>query len=264
MPRRRAHRRTVRALAAALGLHLAAVARLARAADEIGVAEATLAVAAPGAIEVKATASLPVLSLPVAPGVPVKKGALLAAVDVTKLELELAATRQRLQSLQSEKRRMISSQEVVRGGTNPNASTTSGAADRMMEIVTAEADTARDLLDVQTRLATASIRAPEDGYVVKTLYAVGAKAKRRKPFLIFAPVERTRLTLSLKASEAAALGVGSEALVVSAADPTARFRARVEGAAPGDEGRVALVLRPLELPFVALGVASTVRIAPAP
>lgn len=80
-------------------------------------------VAPPGSEqELKATASLPVTALPAAPAQPVRRGELLVAVDVSKLEKELAEVRENLERTQDEKRERTTGLEVTRvgaGGSQP-------------------------------------------------------------------------------------------------------------------------------------------------
>jgi len=62
----------------------------------------------------QATASLPVTALPAAPSQPVRRGELLVAVDVSKLEKELAEVRKNLERTQDEKRERTTGLEVTR------------------------------------------------------------------------------------------------------------------------------------------------------
>jgi hypothetical protein len=95
---------------------------------------------------------------------------------------------------------------------------------------------------------------------VRYLYAVGAKARKRKPFLEFARLADLRVRLILPASEAARFALGSELTLSAAQDDTRQFRGRVESASPR-EGAVELSIRPLELPFLALGAAEELRLS---
>ena len=227
-----------------------------RAATSIEVAEARLVLPEGKRTEVKSRITSEVTQLVSAEGVPVHEGDVLAEVDLAKLERELEGARRTLQSAQSERRQLVSGQNR---GAPSSGSLTNSTANRITEAEIAEADASRDLLEIQTRLATAAIRAPKDGYVAKHLFAVGAQARKNKLFLYFAEAGTTRLELSLPAEEGTALAPGTKVTVRSAADPAKQFSARVEGVtANGD--RTELRLQPLGLPFLAIGESVALRI----
>jgi multidrug resistance efflux pump len=210
----------------------------------------------------KSELSLPVKALPAPPHQPVAKGTLLVDVDVSKLEKELDGARKSLSRAQAEKRRLA----TERGATSSTPSGQSrdqlSAAQAVSNAQLAEASALSDLSRLQTQISSASLHAPADGYVVQQLYAVGAKIKRRTPLLIFAEAGKTRVEASVPAADAAAFTSGAPVRIASAADPAKAFRGQVESAAPGGDAAdsVALSIRPLELPFLALDTATAVTL----
>ena len=203
----------------------------------------------PGAaLSVPATESLVVLAEPLAAGEPVKQGALLAELDLARLHRELDDTQKSLEELQAERRNHPSIGVTARG---------TSAAESSNDIKVAQATS--ELLDLQGRIARAALRAPEDGYVVRFFYAVGAKAKKRKPFLEFARLADVRLRLSVPAAESAPFPANAEVLLIVGGTNESRFRGRVETATP-EGGEVVLSIRPLELPYLHLGVEESVRL----
>lgn len=197
------------------------------------------------AIPVKATEPLVVLSVPVGAGQPVAQGTLLAEFDLRSLHRAYDDAADELESLKAERR-----QNPPLGGR---------VAPPLNEKDLAIAASASELLDLQSRIAQAAVRAPEDGCVVRYLYAVGAKARKRKPFLEFARLADLRVRLALPAAEAGRFPIGRELELAAVGDDSRRFRGRVESASPRD-GAVELSIRPLELPFLALGVAEELRL----
>jgi hypothetical protein len=224
-----------------------------------------LLVAPPEAVkELKATASLPVTSLPAAPNQPVRLGELLVGVDVSKMEKELAAARKNLESAQDEKRERTTGQEVVRGtasgGGSGGGQGPSGG--RMAELQVAEANAMSELLELQTRITMAPLHAPADGYVVRHLYAVGATTKKRKPLLTFVEAKKLVLEATVPAAQAAPFAAGTEVKVASMIDPAQAFLGRIESATPAGEA-VALRIRPAGLPFLTLGTTTPVTLSAA-
>lgn len=198
-------------------------------------------------VAVKATEPLVVVSIPVPAGMPVSAGALLAELDLKSLQRALEGERRELEELRVQQRNRPA--ESGRGGNVTNSA---------LEL--AIVDGSNSVLALQSRIAQAAVRAPEDGYVVRHLYEVGAKAKKRKPFLEFARLADLRLEIAVPAPEADRYPTGSDVQVTAAADPSRRFRGRVESATPGT-GHVALSIRPVELPFLRLDVAEDLRLS---
>lgn len=198
-----------------------------------------------------AAVTLPVVALPVAPGEPVAKGTVLVELKLEKIERELRQLQKDLRTIQAEKRNQASNKEVQRGG----GSTLFQGPSRGVEtdLAIQEADAMRDMLEVQTKLSIAEPRASEDGYLVRSFYAPGAEAKRRKPLVSFVAATQTALKVTLEEGVAADFPPGAEVTVTSGADAAQRFRAKVvSAAASAAGGGAALELRPLELPFLAL------------
>lgn len=246
----------------ALTLTAAVGALLAPAAHAVA-AEARL-VAPPGSeAELKSAISLEVRALPAAPNQPVAKGAFLVQMDLTKLQKELEGEQKTLASAQEEKRRLA----VQRGATSSTPASNSrvdmqnaqNVSDAQME----ESNAISDIARLQTELATADLRAPADGYVVRQLFAVGAKAKKRKPLVVFVEAQKAVLELSLPAAEAAPFVTGAAVRVADAANAARSFRGKVLSADPAGDS-VALRIQPLELPFLALASAATVNLSLAP
>ena len=69
----------------------------------------------------------------------------------------------------------------------------------------------------------------------------------------------TRVRLNISGPEVQSFRVGDEVTFAAASDDSRRFRGRVESASQR-EGVVELSIRPLELPFLALGVAEELRL----
>lgn len=206
----------------------------------------------PGATTtLKSVETLPVRGVAVAAGEPVRKGVVLLEMDLSKLQRELDETSKELRLLQDEARRRISGRE-------------NRSASEAVELAMRQADAQRDLVTIQTSLSTALPRAPEDGFVVRYFYAVGAEAKRRKPILEFIAAGKTTLALALSpaaaAGAAATMPPGTRVVVFGADDPQRRFRATVETSTRAADGGVALTLRPLELSFLALDRPATVSL----
>lgn len=201
----------------------------------------------------KSELSLPVKALPAPLLQPVAKGALLVEIDVTKLEKELDGTRKTLVRAQAERRRLATERGATSSTPTSQSSAALSAAQAVANAQMAESTAMSDLSRLQTQIATASLHAPADGYVIEQLYAVGAKTKRRKPLLRFAEAAKTVVEAAVPAAEAGPFASGVE-VRIAAADSTKAFRGKVESATlAGDAGEsVALRIRPLELPFLAL------------
>jgi hypothetical protein len=197
-----------------------------------------------------AVVTLPVDSLPTAPGEPVRKGAILVEMKVEKLDRELSARQKYLRAIQEEKRFLASNKQGARGGGTPLFS----GPDNSQEAVLAmkEVDAMRDLLEVQTRLSTASPRAPADGYLIRAFVAVGADAKRRKPLVSFVPADKTSLAVTLPEGTPADFPPGTNVTVRSPEDDRLSLRGVVTGTTGSAAGGLELTIRPLELPFLAL------------
>ena len=233
----------------ALGLLLAHAASGEPAGAAVGVAR--LAVPTGAETVLKVAASLPVRSLPAAPGAPVSKGALLVEMDVRSLERAVGEARDRLAEEQHKSRGQSSTRRPAsRSNTN------------QLIVNPDEMAAMSDLMELQTRLSTASPRAPEDGYVLQNFYAVGAQAKRRKPLVSFVAATRTRLRIIFADDLAATYAPGSEVAVISSEDGALRFRCAVVQHSVRKAGGTELELRPLELPFLTLDRPATVTVAP--
>lgn len=243
---------------------LAACALVLPAAAAHAVAAEARLVAPPGSeTELKATVSLEVRALPAALNQPVAKGAFLVQMDLTKLQKELEGEQKTLASAQEEKRRLA----VQRGATSSSPASNSRVdmqnAQNVSDAQMAESNAISDIARLQSELSTADLRAPADGYVVRQLFAVGAKSKKRKPLVAFVEAQKAVLEVSLPAAEAAPFAAGATVRVADAGDAARAFRGKVLSAAPSGEA-VALRIQPLELPFLALASAATVNLSPAP
>ncbi len=241
----------------------AAVAALAAPAARAVAVDARL-VAPPGSeAELKSTISLEVRALPAALNQPVAKGALLVQMDLTKLQKELEGEQKTLASAQEEKRRLA----VQRGATSSSPASNSRVdmqnAQNVSDAQMAESNAISDIARLQSELATADLRAPEDGYVVRQLFAVGAKAKKRKPLVVFVEAKKAVLEATVPAAEAAPFAAGATVRVADAGNPARAFRGKVLAATPAGE-TVALRIQPLELPFLALDAAASVQLSAAP
>ncbi len=221
-------------------------------------------VAPPGSeAELKAAISLEVRALPAALHQPVAKGAMLVEMDLTKLQKELEGEQKTLASAQEEKRRLA----VQRGATSSTPASNSrvdmqnaqNVSDAQME----ESNAISDIARLQSELSTADLRAPADGYVLRQLYAVGAKAKKRKPLVVFVEAGKAVLEASVPAAEAGPFTAGAAVRVADAGNAARAFRGKVLSAEPAGES-VALRIQPLELPFLALDTAASVNLSAAP
>ena len=210
---------------------------------------------------IESAVGLPVLAV-AEPNLPVKKSAVLAQLDKEDLERELDATRKQLASAQAEKRRLA----VDRGATSSSPSSNDRTALRnAQEVSTAESAEQQALSEITTlttRIAQSLVRAPEDGYLVKSLYQVGAKTKKRKPFLIFAEASRVLVEAKVPAAQAAPFTPGATVRLSSTAGDGRTFQAKVLAATPEGDS-VTLKLQPLELPLFPLGSTNRLALSPA-
>lgn len=206
---------------------------------------------------VAAKVSLPVSVLAAAAGTPAPKDSILVVMEKDELQRELKLRLEELDAVRSEMRFRTSNREVRGGGggttpfSRPDNSIDTNLAMR-------EADLTRDLLEVQTKLSLADVRALDDGYVVRHLVPVGVTAKKRKPVLSFVRSADTEVLLEVQGGEHRA----GEALLVTSVASGSRFHATVAKATPTGAGSE-LVLRPQELPFLSVGVPEAVIVSAA-
>lgn len=235
---------------------LASCSSIAARAQEATATSATLVAPAESVEIITSVVTLPISSLPVAAGTPVVKATVLIETDKRRLQKELKGVQDELDAVQEKKRFLASNKEVRRGG----GSTLFSGPDVSMEtdLALREADLMRDLLDIQTKLSTADLRAPRDGYVVEHFVASGAQAKKRKPALSFVGADQTRVRVSVSGT---GYLEGDEVVVTGASSPR-HFRAKVLSASQNPSGQ-ALVLQPEELPFLSLDTPAAVVLAKA-
>lgn len=250
-----------RTLPFALMLAAAAVSFPATAVHAVA-AEARL-IAPPGSeTELKSAVSLEVQALPAALLQPVAKGAVLVEMDVQKLQKELEGLRKDLTRAQEEKRELAVQRGATSSSPTSNSRTDMANAQAVSEAQMAESNALSDLARVQSELATADLRAPTDGFVVRQLFAVGAKAKKRKPLVAFVEVQKSVLEAVLPAAEAGPFAAGATIQITDAGNSARGFLGKVLSAAPAGE-TVALRIQPLELPFLALDAAASVNLSAA-
>jgi multidrug resistance efflux pump len=127
----------------------------------------------------------------------------------------------------------------------------------------AESNAISDMARLQSELAIANLRAPADGFVRQQFYAVGAKARKRKPLVSFVEAQKTVLEATVPAAEAGPFAVGSVVRVADAGNAARGFRGRVLAADPAGDA-VALRIQPLDLPFLALDSPASVSLSVAP
>ena len=209
---------------------------------------------------VSATQSLPILNLAVPAGSPTVKDGLVVQVDLTKLQRELVSRQRELSDIQKEQRFRASNKEVRKSSARnfegpPNVFDSN--------LATRESDALSGLLAVQTKLSTAQIRAPEDGYVVEHLLVTGKTTKKRKPAFRFVELSEVRVTVNVDSTEGFEFPPGSEVVVSAVAEPERAFRARVESLVTTSEGGAFFTLEPIELPFLALGDSAPVIVTDA-
>ena len=197
-----------------------------------------LRAAASGVKPVEASESLVVGAIVTPAGTPAIQGQILVTFDTASLQRRLDSQQKELREIQKERR-------------NPNPSDFTWA--------TRETDATRELLELQSRLAAAAVRAPSDGYVVRNRIHPGSKAKRRKAALDFVEISATRLTVTLVPESSPAF-VPGEIVAVGRPGGGQSFRARVDTVERSFGSGAALSLTPLELPFLSLDVAETVAL----
>jgi multidrug resistance efflux pump len=221
-------------------------------------------VAPPGAeTELRPRATLPIARLVADLDRPLAAGALLVELDTGELERQLAAAQYRLESLQTRKRNRGSAGEGGgtagrAGGRGASAPQGPGSLEGAEEMAALGA-----VASLQGRIVDAPLRAPAAGYVVRYLQRAGERTRKRTPLALFVAAARTRLELELPAAAAATLRIDEVVRVTAAVEPSRSFRARIARAAPPAGGTVALVLAPLELPFLSLGEPAPVVLVPA-
>lgn len=215
--------------------------------------EARLVVPPGSETELKSALSTAVQALPAPVNQPLPKGTLLIEMDLRKVQKEFDALTKDLARAQAERRRLANE----RGATSSTPASTNrvdmGNAQAVADAQFAEATAMSDLTRAQTELATANLRAPADGYVVRQLYAVGAKAKRRKPILVFVEAQKTAVEVAVPAAEAGPFAVGRAVRIADAGNPSRGFRGRVLSLDPAGDS-VAIRIQPLELPYLAVEV----------
>ena len=248
------------AVSAALSGGAAAFA--AEAAGAIGI-EARLVAPAGSESELKSALTLPVRALPTAINQPAPKGAVLVEMDVAKLQKELEGLRKDLTRAQNRKRELASSRGATSSSPSSNSRADMQNASEVSEAQMEEANAISDLARVQTELATANLLAPDDGYVRRNLFAVGATAKKRKPLATFVEAKKTVVETAVPAAAAAAFAVGATVRIADATNSAVGFRGKVLAATPEGE-TVALRIQPLELPFQALDSTASARLSLAP
>ena len=220
-------------------------------------AEAVATLTVPGDSEavLSSIVSLPVAAIRVASGTPVAKEAILVEMNKEKLQRELEGLKKELEHVKSEQRYRASERDL--GGAGAGSTMFGGGGNSIQaNLAMAEGDLTRDMLEVQTKLATADVRAPQDGYVVKHFLAAGAPARKRKPALTFVEARKTRVQVSVGGGEYRP----GELVVVASADSSSRFRATVAESSPTPAG-LSLLLQPEELPFLSLGAPTEVTVS---
>ena len=222
--------------------------------------DARLSLPAGAETTLKSPSSLPVETLDAALSQPVAKDAILLQLDRAKLQKDLDNARKELERAQKEKRRLASER---RGATSSPSSQDPAALRAAQEIGYVEAAEQRamsDLATLQTELAESTVRAPDDGFVYKQLFAVGAKTKKRKPLLLFAEAGKTVIEISLPAADALPFTPGTNVRLSALSGEVMSFTGRVLSATPSGD-RVELRLQPTELPFFALGSSARVQLS---
>lgn len=194
-----------------------------------------------GANQVVATESLTVREIAVPSGAPAANGQELVRFDTESLDRRLESKQAELTAIQRERR-------------NPNPSDYTWAL--------RESDAMRELSELQERLASAPVRAPSDGYVVRTIVHPGGKAKRRKPVLDFVELPGTRVAVEVESAASVDFSPG-EILIIEQPQGERSFRARVERVdliKRDESGGVTVVLVPLDLPFLRLDMPEAITI----
>ncbi len=244
-------------------LSTAVVLALAASAGHAVTIDARLVAPAGSEVELKSTLSLEVQALPATLLQPVAKGAVLVEMDVTKVQKELDGQRKTLASAQEERRRLATQRGATSSTPASNSRVDMSNAQAVADAQMAESNAISDLARLQSELATANLRAPADGYVVKQLFAVGAKAKKRKPLVVFVEAQKAVLEAAVPAAEAVPFTAGATVLIQDAANPARAFRGKILSATPSGE-TVELRIQPLVLPFLALDATLQVTLSKAP
>lgn len=225
--------------------------------------EARLVVPPGSEAELKSTLSLTVRALPAPLHQPVTKGTLLVEMDVQKLQKELEGQRKTLTRAQAEKRELATQRRATSSTPASSSRADMANAQAVADAQMAEANALSDLARIQTELATADLRAPDDGYVLRQLYAVGAKARRRTPLLVFVAAQKVVVEAAVPAAVAEPFAVGSAVRVADSGNPSRVFRGKILSADPAGDS-VALRIQPLELPFLALEAIASVTLSATP
>jgi multidrug resistance efflux pump len=210
---------------------------------------------------IDAAVSLPVLAVAEL-NLPVRKTAVLAQLDKEKLEKELASTRKQLSSAQAEKRRLATDRGATTSAVTGNDRTSLRNSQEVGAAEAAEQQAMSELTTLTTQIAQTLVRAPEDGFLAKALYAVGAKTKKRKPFLVFAEASRTVIEASVPAAQGAPFTPGATVRLSAIGGDVRSFQGKVLAASPEGDS-VALKIQPLELPFFPLGSSQRLALSPA-
>ncbi len=244
--------------AATSGVAAAAAAEVAAVAIEV-----RLVAPAGSETELKSALSTEVLALPTPVNQPVPKGAILIEMDLRKLQKEYDGLTRDLTAAQAEKRRLASERGVTSSTPASHSPADLAAAQAVADAQMAESIAMSDLARVQTELATANLRAPANGYLLRQLYAVGAKAKRRKPLLVFVEAQKTVVEAAVPAAQAGPFSVGRAVRITDPGNPALGFRGKILSIDPAGDP-VALRIQPLELPFLALDAPAAVSLSAAP
>lgn len=225
--------------------------------------EARLVVPPGSEMELKSTLSLTVRALPAPLHQPVTKGTLLVEMDVQDLQKELEGQRKALTRAQAEKRELATRRRATSSTPASSSRADIANAQAVADAEMAESNAISDLARVQTELATADLRAPDDGYVLRNLYAVGAKAKKRKPLLVFVAAQKAVVEAAVPAAAAEPFTVGTAVRIADAGNPSRSFRGKILSADPAGDS-VALRIQPLELPFLALEASASATLTATP
>lgn len=224
--------------------------------------DARLTIPAGAETQITSPASLPVLRI-AEPNLPVRKTAVLAILDKEKLERELEGTRKTLLSAQAEKRRLATDRRATTSAVTGNDRTSLQNSQQVGAAESAEQQALSEITALTTQIQQANVRAPEDGFLTKSLFAVGAKTKKRKPFLVFAESSKTVIEANVPSTEAGAFGTGTTVRLSATGSEVKSIQGKVLSAVPqGDT--VALRIQPLELPFFPLGSTTRLALSPAP
>ncbi len=218
--------------------------------------------ALPGsAREVVATESLPVKALGAEVAVPVEAQRILVELDLAKLQRRLDSSQRELREVRELRRTRRSSGEVKPPGGLNSGGFEGPPNNFETNLAQREADLLSEFADLSARLASAHVRAPDDGFVLEYQVTPGKSSKRRKPALTFVELAKTRLTVTIDPAPAEEFAMASEVLVISASDPTRRFRARLDSLVTTSENTAGYSFVPLELPFFNVGDGAEVRLA---